>query len=93
MPRTLSNDAIARLGRVDRILSEWMRSEKIQEIDPERCMPLLVAKGIYEYDWNGRGHYFREDLRTLRDCGDIKSFKNISVEQTRPGSRWWIRLL
>lgn len=92
MTRKLTNDVIARLGRVDRIISEWMRAEKIQKMDTEGCMPLLVAKGVYEYDRNGRGHHFREDLRTLRDCGDLKSFKQISVEQCRPGTRWWIRI-
>ncbi|MDK2823806.1 MAG: hypothetical protein PWP71_1724 [Clostridia bacterium] len=90
--RYLTNEIISRVNKVDRIVSEWMRQNRINEIDPEGCMEILVKNEIYKYDSKGRGHHFREDLRTLRDCNRLDIFSSLLIEQTIPGSRWWIKL-
>lgn len=81
-----------RVSMADHELSEWMRENRTYEIDTESCMSILVEKNIYEYDWNNRGHYFREDLRTLRDNSRLNLFTNLAIEQKAPGSKWFIKL-
>jgi hypothetical protein len=90
--RIVTNDVQQRVSRADIELSKWMKEQGIFEIDTESCMGLLVEKKIYDYDWNHRGHYFREDLRTLRDNGRLDVFSHIAIEQKEPGSKWIIYL-
>jgi len=54
-------------------------------------MSLLVEKNLYEYDRNNRGHYFIEDLRTLRDNNQLDLFTDLIIKQKAPGSKWYIR--
>jgi len=90
--RVVTNDVLQRVSRADVEVSKWMKEKDIFEIDTEGCMSLLVEKNVYDYDWNHRGHYFREDLRTLRDNSMLDAFKQISVEQKEPGTKWIIHL-
>ena len=69
--RVITNDVLQRVSKTDQVISMWMSANKISEITPEDCMSLLVEKNVYEYDSNNRGHYFREDLRTLRDNNQL----------------------
>lgn len=71
-----------------------MDSNNIVETTPEECMEILVEKLIYVYDSNGRGHHFREDLRTLRDNNILASeFDKITVKQRIPGAPWHIEIV
>lgn len=90
--RELNNRIFTRIAQVDKIISNWLHEKSIPEVDPEGCMPLLVKQGLYPYDSKGKAHHFREDLRTLRDCGRIDAFENLKVEQKVPGARWYISL-
>lgn len=90
--RELTNEVLVRSKKVDTIVSNWMYEKSLSEVDPEACISLLVEYGVYHYDSKGKAHYFREDLRTLRDCGKIGIFEHIKVEQNVPGTRWVISL-
>lgn len=90
--RTVTDEVMKRILKVDIELSAWMGENETCEIAPESCMEFLVGKKIYNYDRNNRGHYFREDLRTLRDNNRLDLFTNLSIEQKAPGSRWYIKL-
>jgi len=89
--RVVTNDVLLRVSMADQVLSMWMTANKKYEITPEDCMSLLVERNIYEYDRNNRGHYFREDLRTLRDNNQLNLFTDLIIEQKAPGLRWYIR--
>lgn len=78
--RVVTNDVLQRVSRADVEVSKWMKEKGIPEIDTENCMDLLVEKKIYDYDWNHRGRYFREDLRTLRDNGMLDAFSHLVIE-------------
>lgn len=90
--RKITNDVLYRVSRADRELGLWMTTERIYETDTESCMSILVEKNIYDYDRNNRGHYFREDLRTLRDNSRLNIFENLIIEQKAPGSKWFVKL-
>jgi len=90
--RILTNDVLQRVSRADQEVSNWMRTNGTYEIDTESCMGILVERDIYEYDWNNRGHFFREDLRTLRDNNKLDVFTHLVIEQKTPGSKWYIKL-
>lgn len=90
--RVITNDVLQRVSMADQVLSNWMRADKISEVTPEDCMSLLVEKNVYEYDMNNRGHYFREDLRTLRDNSQFNLFTDLIIEQKAPGSKWYIKV-
>ena len=90
--RVITDEVLQRVVRADQVLSSWMQANEIYEIDPKGCMSKLVENGIYDYDSKYKGHYFREDLRTLRDNKKLDFFNNLSIEQNKPGSRWFIKL-
>lgn len=90
--RIVTSDVLQRVSKADIEISKWMKEKGIFEIDTESCMSLLVEKNIYDYDWNHRGHYFREDLRTLRDNGRLNVFTNLAIEQSEPGLKWYLHL-
>lgn len=95
MPRVriMTEGLNERIRKIDKILCEWMHKKNYSETDPEGCIDLLVNEGIYKFDSHGRAHYFREDLRTLRDCGKIDIFENLKIEQKTRGAKWYIRLI
>lgn len=64
---------------------------KIIQVIPKDYMESLATNNIYKYDNNGRSHYFREDLRTLRDCNRLDLFSELVIEQSTPKARWYIR--
>jgi uncharacterized protein YeaC (DUF1315 family) len=90
--RKITNDVLQRVLRADIELGRWMTTERIPETDTESCMRTLVERNVYNYDWNNRGHYFREDLRTLRDNNQLNVFNNLIIEQKAPGSKWLVKL-
>ena len=90
--RKVTQDLLLRISRAEEVVSKWMHKNGIGEIDPEGCMPVLVNNNIYELDSKGRAHYFREDLRTLRDCNNLDAFSKLTIEQAVPGAKWFIKL-
>ncbi|PKM88142.1 MAG: hypothetical protein CVU87_08145 [Firmicutes bacterium HGW-Firmicutes-12] len=90
--RIITYDVLQRVSKADQEISKWMRTNGTYEIYPESCMSILVEKNIYEYDWNNRGHYFREDLRTLRDNNSLDVFTSLIIEQKASRSKWIIKL-
>lgn len=90
MPRILTKELNIRIQRAEEAIKDWMLSNKKSETTPEECMEVLVQARLYEYDSHGRAHYFREDLRTLRDNHRLDMFSHIEIKQTAPGRRWTI---
>lgn len=90
--RSISNSVLINISKVDQVLSEWIRAKGKTETYPEECIDILVEKGIYNLDSKGKAHYFREDLRTLRDCNELMKFENLLIEQRTAGAKWYIRL-
>lgn len=68
-------------------------TDNIVETTPDLCMDILVNNHIYKYNTKGRGHYFRKDLRTLRDNGLLETtFARIAVKQRVPGAPWFVEI-
>jgi hypothetical protein len=91
--RIATDELIIRVHRAEETIYDWMTSNNKSGTTPELCMEVLVNTLIYKYDSNGRGHNFREDLRTLRDNGLLQTtFKRIAVKQRVPGAAWSIEI-
>ena len=87
--RIVTDELINRVHRAEETIYDWMTIKNIVETTPELCMEVLANKLLYKYDSNGRGHHFREDLRTLRDNDLLgTTFKRIAVKQRVHGAAW-----
>ncbi len=91
--RIVTDELINRIHRAEKTIYDWMTSKNKSDTTPEECMEALVNSSLYKYDSNGRGHYFREDLRTLRDNDKLETtFNKILVKQLVPGAAWYIEI-
>lgn len=89
--RQVNSELINRVRKAEKIILACMAENS--STTPELCMPELVKHDVYKYDSKGRGHHFREDLRTLRDNNMLETtFEKIKVKQSKPGAHWYIEI-
>jgi hypothetical protein len=90
--RMLNIEILQRVKQAEDIIYDWMLNSKKAITEPETFFEVLVKCGLYKYDSKGRAHYFREDLRTLRDNNKLDIFTKINVIQNAPGRPWIINV-
>lgn len=90
--RILTNEVLQRVKSSEVVIHTWMKNKEKSYTEPEECFEQLVKAGLYKYDSKNKAHYFREDLRNLRENNNLNIFTKIFVTQDAPGRPWAIKM-
>lgn len=91
--RIISTEVLKRVRRTEEIIYERMINSNNPVTRPELCIEVLVSAGVYEFDSKNKAHFFREDLRNLRENNKLDEFTKISISQESPGKPWIIKII
>jgi hypothetical protein len=90
--KPIPENVLIRISKVDVVISDWLRENGLFETEPEKCVKILADSGIYRFEPETCAHYFREDLRVLRNIRRMDILSDLVIEQNGPMAHWHIKL-